>query len=414
MEWKNRIIGHGSKPASKFQAHPNNWRKHPARQRKAVKGSLDDLGWIDTVIENVRTGRLIDGHERVWQALDNGDAEVPYIQVDLSESEEAQALLSLDATAALAESDAEKIDALLREVKTDNADVMEFLEDMAKDNGLYQDEQKDAEPQIDKAAELNKKWQVQTGDLWQIGEHKLLCGDSRKVEDIKLLIENNKIDLVLTDPPYGINVVRNNKVGGGGAYGGKKNETHGTSVSNNIIKANIYAKVIGDDTTETARLFYNACMNMKFKNIILWGGNYFTDFLPPSRGWICWDKIDGVEGTTKNFSDIELAWTSYDVPARIIRHRWQGLLKASEKNEKRCHPTQKPASLASECFKIYDSGKNILDGFGGSGFTVVACQNTGRTCFLVEMSEDYCAVILERMQATFPELEIKKLDSVNT
>lgn len=137
MEWKNRIIGHGSKPASQFQAHPNNWRKHPARQRKAVKGSLDDLGWIDTVIENVRTGRLIDGHERVWQALDNGDAEVPYIQVDLSEAEEAQALLSLDAIAALAESDAEKIDALLQDVKTDNADVMEFLENMAKDAGFF-------------------------------------------------------------------------------------------------------------------------------------------------------------------------------------------------------------------------------------------------------------------------------------
>lgn len=139
MEWKNRIIGHGSKPASKFQAHPNNWRKHPARQCKAVKGSLDDLGWIDAVIENVRTGRLIDGHERVWQAMDNGDAEVPYIQVDLSEAEEAQALLSLDAIAALAESDAEKIDALLHEVHTDNADVMQFLEEMAKDNGIFLD-----------------------------------------------------------------------------------------------------------------------------------------------------------------------------------------------------------------------------------------------------------------------------------
>ena len=135
-DWKNRIVGHGSKPASQFQAHPNNWRKHPDRQRRAVRGSLDDLGWIDTVIENVRTGHLIDGHERVWQALDNSDAEVPYIQVDLSESEEAQALLSLDSIAALAETDAEKVDALLREVHTSNAEVMEFLEDMANDAGL--------------------------------------------------------------------------------------------------------------------------------------------------------------------------------------------------------------------------------------------------------------------------------------
>jgi len=135
-EWKNRIVGHGSKPASQFMAHPNNWRRHPARQRAAVKGSLDDLGWVAAVIENVRTGRLVDGHERVWQALDNEDAEVPYIQVDLSEAEEAQALLSLDATAALAETDAEKVDALLREVQTTNPDVQQFLADMAKEAGV--------------------------------------------------------------------------------------------------------------------------------------------------------------------------------------------------------------------------------------------------------------------------------------
>ena len=86
-DYKNRIVGHGTKPASQFQAHPNNWRKHPQNQRSAVRGSLESLGWVAEVIENVTTGRLIDGHERVWNALQNGDAEVPYIQVELTEME---------------------------------------------------------------------------------------------------------------------------------------------------------------------------------------------------------------------------------------------------------------------------------------------------------------------------------------
>jgi hypothetical protein len=187
-EWKNRIVGHGIKPASQFKLHPTNWRLHPERQKRAVKGSLDSLGWVDCVIENIQTGHVVDGNDRVSQALDNGDADVPYIQVDLTEAEEAQALLSLDATAAMAETDAENMDALLKQVQTANADVMAFFDDMAKENGLYVTEEKDAEPQIDRAAELNEKWQVKTGDMWSIGEHRLLCGDSTKADDVKSVL----------------------------------------------------------------------------------------------------------------------------------------------------------------------------------------------------------------------------------
>src|SRR5215216_3664597 len=102
IEWTNRIVGHGEKRASEFIANPLNWRKHPKRQKNAVKGSLDTLGWIDDVIINKRTGKIVDGHERVEEALANGDAMVPFKEVDLSPAEEAQALLMLDATAALA------------------------------------------------------------------------------------------------------------------------------------------------------------------------------------------------------------------------------------------------------------------------------------------------------------------------
>jgi len=137
-DYKNRIISHGSKPASQFMAHPNNWRKHPKNQRSAVRGSLESLGWVAEVIENKTTGRLIDGHERVWNALQNGDAEVPFIQVELTEAEEAQALLSLDAIAAMAETDREQVNALLEQVETDNADVMNFLNQFSASNGIIE------------------------------------------------------------------------------------------------------------------------------------------------------------------------------------------------------------------------------------------------------------------------------------
>lgn len=135
--WKNRIVGHGSKPADQFLAHPNNPRKHPQAQRDALRGSLDTLGWVQPVLENVRTGHLIDGHERIWQALAADNAEVPYIQVDLSPEEESQALLSLDFIAAMAETDKANMDELLRSFNSDNADVQTFLAGLAQENTLF-------------------------------------------------------------------------------------------------------------------------------------------------------------------------------------------------------------------------------------------------------------------------------------
>lgn len=403
MEWKNRIIGHGSKPASQFQAHPNNWRKHPARQRKAVKGSLDDLGWIDTVIENVRTGHLIDGHERVWQAMDNGDAEVPYIQVDLSEAEEAQALLSLDAIAALAESDAEKIDALLQEVKTDNADVMEFLADMAKDNGLYEEVQKDAEPQIDKAAELNKKWQVQTGDLWQIGDHRLLCGDSTKAEDVALVMGGEKAQMVFTDPPYGVDY-------DGGTT--KRKKLEGDTGTELYAPCCLMARDFSDDKAPLylwhagvkgiAAAAAAAAAGYEIRCELVWNKNQ-AQFGALSAQYkqkhepcyYCFKK-----GTPPRWFGPTNEVTVWDVDRSFV-------------NE--FHPTQKPIELACRAMKNSSEPSDVVvDFFGGSGSTMVAGENLHRKCRTIELTPDYCAVILERMQNTFPELEIKKLQTVNT
>lgn len=112
IDWKNRIIEYGTKPADQFQANPRNWRKHPEHQRQAVRTSLDALGWIGVVIENQRTGHLLDGHERVMQALED-NADVPYILVDLDEEEEALALATFDPITQMATADRDMLSGLL-------------------------------------------------------------------------------------------------------------------------------------------------------------------------------------------------------------------------------------------------------------------------------------------------------------
>jgi len=242
------------------------------------------------------------------------------------------------------------------------------------------------EPQIDKAAELNKVWKVKAGDLFQIGGHRLLCGDSTKVEDVERVMGGEKAEAVVTDSPYGVAVVKSEMVGAD--FG--------------IAKKGKYVPMEGDDKTPDVRHL----LKLTEKQII-WGGNYFADQFPPVGSWLVWDKrVDsGIENT---FADCELAWSNIGGPARIYRQLWNGMIREGE-HDKRVHPTQKPVGLLQWCIEKTEG--IIIDPFLGSGTTMVACQNLNRKCRGIEISEDYCAVILQRMIDAFPDIEIKRIKS---
>ncbi len=134
--WRNRIVGEGEQPASQFMAHPDNYRVHPPEQRAAMRDALSEVGWVQRVVVNRRTGFLLDGHERVWQALAEGDATVPYIEVDLDEAEEAYVLATLDPLAAMAKVDKDKLEALLADVHTDSDAIGDMLADLMGPSGV--------------------------------------------------------------------------------------------------------------------------------------------------------------------------------------------------------------------------------------------------------------------------------------
>jgi DNA modification methylase len=239
------------------------------------------------------------------------------------------------------------------------------------------------------------------GDLYEIGEHRLLCGDSTDSEQVVKLMNGSKADMVFTDPPYGISVVNANskKVGGGGLTKFK-----GTVGGSNFVEAKQYSEIIGDDTTDTAREFYNTCQSLGFENYIIFGGNYFTDFLPPSMGWIVWDKEN-----TGNFADVELAWTSFDKGAKLYKWLWNGMSRKGDRaieGKTRVHPTQKPVGLFGDIFNDFQF--NIcFDGFLGSGSTMVASHQLKRKCYGMELDPKYCDVIVNRMLKLDPTLEVK-------
>lgn len=409
IEWRNRIVESGVKPASKFLAHPSNWRTHPQRQRKALKGSLDTLGWVAPVLENRRTGYLIDGHERVWQALQNGDAQVPYIVVDLDEAEEAQALLSLDAIAALAQTDAGKVDELLRMVETGNADVQEFLASMADEAGLEygQPPQEAPEPQIDKAAELQEKWQTATGQLWEIpsksgnGVHRLLCGDCTKAEDVARVMGADKAEMVWTDPPYGMFLDTD--------FSSMKNELE-FAQAKGVKPGKRYNRVEGDNDDFKPELITSLFDNYGYcKEMFLFGADYYTDCLKDKNegSWIVWDKRSNddtpdeiVESRDRIFtSAFELCWSKARHKRKIARIMWACIFGTEkEHNHERYHPTQKPVRLLEWFMNNWGKqGDIVADPYVGSGTTIVACERLSRLCRAIEISPAYVAVSLQRL-----------------
>ena len=225
-------------------------------------------------------------------------------------------------------------------------------------------------------------------DESEIHSHRLMCGDSTDKATVEMLMDGKKADMVFTDPPYGIDVVQGDKIVG--------DKPFGSVGGNNIVKANKYMAIKGDETTDTARLNYEIVKELS-ENQIIFGGNYFTDFLPPKSCWCIWDKEN-----TGNFADVEMAWTSFDKGAKLYRWLWNGLCRKGERaveGKSRVHPTQKPVGLIAEILKDFTKEDDIiLDCFGGSGSTLIACEQIERTCYMIEYEAHYVDVIIKRWE----------------
>jgi hypothetical protein len=233
------------------------------------------------------------------------------------------------------------------------------------------------------------KTDIVLGDLIEIGQHRLLCGDSSDSDLIEKVLNGETIDLLLTDPPYGIDYGGMLKGKGDGKGGSDKNGWKSHDAPDWDKKR-----------PEESHLIY---LTQISENQIIWGGNYFTDFLPPSMGWLIWDK--GQRGFS--LADGEMAWTSFNNALRIKEYA-RALANREEKN----HPTQKPIEIIKWCFDYADrhaKSKNevTFDAFLGSGSTMVAAHQLNRKCYGMELDPKYCQVIVDRMHKLDPSLEIK-------
>lgn len=386
-------------PTDALVPYARNSRTHSPEQVAQIAASIREFGFTNPVLIDANN-TLIAGHGRVMAAQSIGIATVPAIR--LAHLTDAQRRAYVIADNKLAENAGWDMATLAREVEDLNADGydLELLgfgaDELTALLGEYgQDAAKpgDGLTDPDDAPAVQATPVTKLGDVWVMGKHRLMCGDSTSLEAVNALTLGVGIDMVFTDPPYGVSIVNTksaSKVGGGSEV------KFGKVGGGGVVDAKDYAEIIGDGTTDTAREFFNTCQAAGFKNYIIWGGNYFTDFLPPSACWVVWDKQN-----SGNFADVELAWSSNPKAAKLYTFTWNGMSRQGNRKDElatRVHPTQKPVGLFENIFSDF-AFNTCYDGFLGSGSTLISCEKTGRTCYGMELAVPYCDVIVRRWQS---------------
>jgi len=382
-QWRTRIVGHDRVAPDQLVANPLNFRTHPQAQREALAAAIKEVGFIRSVTVNKRTGNLVDGHERVWQALQTEQEFIDVEDVDLSEEEERLALATMDPISELATVDAGKLDELLREVNTGDAALQQLLSDLAEDNGVLDGvngeviEDEVPEPPVDPI--------TKPGDLWLLGEHRLLCGDSTKAEDVGRVMAGARAGMMVTDPPYGVDY-------NGGQANDKKRE-----------------KLSGDNTTEVFNAGLSAALNAVLSGAwYIWHADRYAEPVYAAirkcgfdvRALIVWNKLKAHYGAPSAHYCQKHEPCLYAVrdsagfcgPSNEVT-----VCDIEQPHRNEHHPTQKPIICMARAIRNHEA-ESVYDPFLGSGTTLIAAEQLGRKCYGLEISPAYCDVIVKRWE----------------
>ena len=350
-----------------------------------LKRSIEQFGYVEPVIWNKTTGRVVGGHQRLKVLLDMGITEVECVVVEMDEEKEKALNIALNKISG--EWDKDKLALLISDLQGTDFDVSLTGFEPAEIDALFKDTLKDGvkEDDFDVDAELQKPTVTRLGDVWTLGRHRLVCGDSTKDETFDLLMAGKKANLVVTDPPYNVNYE--------GRAGKIKNDNMADEAFYNFLLAafkNTEA-VMADDAS--IYVFHADTEGLNFRRAFADAGFYLS-------GTCIWKKQSLVLGRSPyqwQHEPVLFGWKKKG------KHQWYTGRKEStiwefDKPKKNGdHPTMKPIPLLA--YPIMNSSMSntlVLDPFGGSGSTLIACEQTDRSCFTIELDEKFCDVIVKR------------------
>lgn len=399
---RDRVIDFRRVKARDLEPHPRNWRLHPKAQSAALKGILEEVGVAGALLAYERDGKLtvIDGHLRKDTAPDH---EWPVVVLDVTDEEADYLLATHDPLAAMAQPDQDKLLDLLASVDTQSQAVKDMLEALA--NGETQPLPnmpiEDVEPRIDEADELRKKWGVERGQVWTLGEHRLMCGDSTNTDDVRRLVDGRHVDLVLTDPPYAVDYAAKNRalqtIG--------RSDRLTTDIAGDGLGTEQAAKTIWGPSFANA---YEASRNgTVIYSFAPQGGDQMMMMMMMMRAH--WNERLHQLIWRKNAPTFSMGRLDYSYQHEPILYSWRGtnhgfygegarsVIDCDRPSASKLHPTMKPVELFEILVRNSSrSGEIVYEPFSGSGTTLIACERLGRRCRAVEIAPGYVAVSLQR------------------
>ena len=350
-----------------------------------LKRSLEQFGYVEPVIWNKTTGRVVGGHQRLRVMKDMGLTEVECVVVELPEDKEKALNIALNKISG--EWDKDKLALLISDLQGTDFDVSLTGFEPAEIDDLFKDTLKDGvkDDNFNVEEELQKPTFSKAGDLWMLGRHRLVCGDSTKPETFELLMNGIKANRTITDPPYNVN------------YEGSAGKIKNDNMENNAFYEFLIAAfrnteaVMADDAS--IYVFHADTEGLNFRKAFSDAGFYLS-------GTCIWKKQSLVLGRSPyqwQHEPVLFGWKKKG------KHQWYTGRKEStiwefDKPKKNGdHPTMKPIPLLA--YPIMNSSMSntvVLDPFGGSGSTLIACEQTDRICCTVELDEKFCDVIVKR------------------
>jgi len=350
-----------------------------------LKRSIEQFGYVEPVIWNKTTGRVVGGHQRLKVLIDMGHTEVDCVVVELTEEKEKALNVALNKISG--DWDKDKLALLISDLQGADFDVSLTGFDPAEIDDLFKDTLKEGikEDAFDVNAELEKPTFSKSGDMWTLGKHRLICGDSTKADTFETLMKGVKANLVITDPPYNVN------------YEGSAGKIKNDNMDNDkfysfLLDAFVNTEsAIADDAS--IYVFHADTEGLNFRKAFYDAGFYLS-------GTCIWKKQSIVLGRSPYQWQHEPCLFGWKKKGK---HQWYTGRKEStiwefdkpKKNGE--HPTMKPIPLLA--YPIMNSSMTnsvVLDPFGGSGSTLIACEQSDRICYTIELDEKFCDVIINR------------------
>ena len=379
-----------------------NPRTITSEEMEKLKNSINEFGYVDPIIVNRVNNHIVGGNQRFLALKELGYDEVDVIFI-VEEDINREKALNIALNKISGDWDEEKLEHIFQDLEFngfdltftgfDNVELQDFNIERERANGatpVIEDDYTDDDIIVT----------VQYGDIYILGNHRLMCGDSTKNEDINLLIDGNKIHMILTDPPYGMGLDTD--------YSVMKSNLKFVKEKNTDVSGKKYKQGLVDSFDEQ---FIKNILELDVNETFLWGADYYTENIPDLKegSWIVWDKRL-TEGADKMFgSCFELCWSKNKHKRDIARIKWAGIFGSEQEfDHKRHHPTQKPIKLNVWFLERYSKeNDNVLDVFGGSGSTLIACEQLNRQCYMMELDPYYCQVIINRWEEFTGQKAIK-------